>query len=102
MRIVLSNAPPDRAEPIARALVESGLAACVNVIPGVVSVYRWKGNIERESESTLLIKTRDDLVESLMNELRRVHPYEVPEIVVLDVDRANEPYLKWIDDVTRD
>lgn len=103
MRVVLCNAPPDRAEEIARALVEQKLAACVNVLPGVVSIYRWKGAIERGEESTLLIKTRDDLVPSLMEAIRKIHPYEVPEIVALpvDADGVNPAYLAWVDSETR-
>jgi periplasmic divalent cation tolerance protein len=103
MRILLCNAPPDRAEEIARALVEKKLAACVNVVPGVTSIYRWKGAIEREGESTLFIKTRDDKVAALMEEIRKIHPYEVPEIVALEVDAlgVNPAYAKWVDDETR-
>ena len=102
MRVVLCNAPPDRAEEIARALVEKKLAACVNVVPGVTSIYRWKGAIERESESTLFIKTRDALVPALMDAIRKLHPYEVPEIVALPADEAgvNPAYAKWVDDET--
>jgi periplasmic divalent cation tolerance protein len=103
MRVVLCNAPPDRAEDIARALVDQKLAACVNVVPGVVSVYRWRGAIEREEESTLLIKTRDELVSALIDAIRKIHPYEVPEIVALPVDEhgVNPAYAKWVDDETR-
>ena len=103
MRVVLCNTPPDRAEDIARALVEKKLAACVNVLPGVTSIYRWKGAIETEQESTLFIKTRDDKLAALMDEIRRIHPYEVPEIVALPVDPngVNPAYSKWVDDETR-
>jgi periplasmic divalent cation tolerance protein len=101
MRVVLCNAPRDHAERIARALVESKLAACVNVVPGVVSVYRWKGAIEREEESTLLIKTADDRVAALMDEIRKQHPYEVPEIVALPAGEVNPAYAAWVDKETR-
>src|SRR6478672_10225785 len=84
MRVVLCNAPKDHAERIARALVESKLAACVNLVPGIVSIYRWKGATAREEETTLLIKTADDRIDALMNEIRKQHPYEVPEIIALD------------------
>ena len=98
MRVVLCNTPQDHAERIATALVERRLAACVNVIPSVVSVYRWKGSIERETESTLLIKTRADHLPALMTAIRELHPYEVPEIVALTVDPTdvNPAYLAWL------
>ena len=101
MRVVLCNAPPDHAERIARAHVESRVAACVNLVPGVVSIYRWKGNVEREPETTMLIKTADDRVATLMEELKKLHPYEVPEMVVLPVADVNAPYAQWVEDETR-
>ena len=101
MRVVLCNAPPDQAERIARALVESRVAACVNLVPGVISIYRWKGSVEREPETTMLIKTADDRVATLMEELKKLHPYEVPEMVVLPVADVNAPYAQWVEDETR-
>jgi len=101
LRVVLCNAPPDRAEGIARALVDQRVAACVNLVPGVISIYRWKGNVEREPETTMLIKTRDDRVAALMEALKKLHPYEVPEIVVLPVADVNAAYAQWIEDETR-
>lgn len=101
MRVVLCNAPSDHAERIARALVEAKLAACVNVVPAVVSVYRWKGTIERQEESTLMIKTADDRVAALMDEIRKQHPYEVPEIVALEATDVNPAYARWVDQETR-
>ncbi len=100
MRVILCNAPPDQAERIARALVDARLAACVNLVPGVISIYRWKGNVEREPETTMLIKTHEDRVASLMDELKKLHPYEVPEMVVLPVEDVNEAYAKWIAEET--
>ena len=98
MRVVLCNAPPDHAERIARALVEGRFAACVNVVPAVVSIYRWKGSVTRETECTLLIKTRAEALPALMDAIRKVHPYEVPEIVALEVKpgEVNPPYLAWV------
>lgn len=101
MRVVLCNAPVEHAERIARALVEARVAACVNMVPGVISIYRWKGNVEREPETTLLIKTAEDRVASLTTELRKLHPYEVPEIVVLPVADVNGDYAQWVEDETR-
>jgi len=86
------------AERIARALVERRLAACVNVVPGLVSIYRWKGSVERDEERLLVIKTRVDAVEALREALVAMHPYEVPELVVLPVEAGHAPYLAWIAD----
>ncbi len=96
MRVVLCNCPPDHAERIARALVESRVAACVNAIPGVVSVYRWKGEVQRELETTLLIKTREERIADLKDAIAELHPYEVPEIVVLPVADVNAAYAAWV------
>jgi len=101
VRVVLCNAPPVQAERIARALVDARVAACVNLVPGVISIYRWKGNVEREPETTMLIKTADDRVAAVMDELKKLHPYEVPEMVVLPVADVNDAYAKWIEDETR-
>ncbi|MFN8092011.1 MAG: divalent-cation tolerance protein CutA [Vicinamibacteria bacterium] len=84
------------AERVARALVERRLAACVNVVPGVVSTYRWKGEVERDDEHLLVVKTRADRVEALREALVTLHPYELPELVVLPVEAGHAPYLAWI------
>ena len=96
--VVLCNAPPDRAEAIAEALLEQRLAACVNIVPGVTSLYWWKGALTRDGESTLLIKTRTVLVEKLTSAIRAVHPYEVPEVIVLPVEvgQGNPDYFAWV------
>ena len=96
--VLLSTvATRDDAERIAQALVERRLAACVNVVPGVVSVYRWKGKVEKEGELLLVIKTRGERLEDLKGALLAgLHPYEVPEHVVLPVAGGHAPYLDWI------
>jgi periplasmic divalent cation tolerance protein len=101
VKVVLCNAPPDQAERIARALVDARVAACVNLVPAVISIYRWKGNVEREPETTMLIKTADDRVADVMTELRKLHPYEVPEMVVLPVMDVNADYGAWVEQETR-
>jgi periplasmic divalent cation tolerance protein len=102
--VVLCNCRPDQAEPLARALVEARVAACVNVIPGVTSVYRWQGDVCVDAESTLLIKTPRDRVAALSDRIRALHAYELPEILVLDIDVAgSDPrYVRWVRDVTRE
>ena len=86
------------AERIARSLVEGGQAACVNVVPGVISVYRWQGRLAREQEHLLVIKTRADRFEALRDALVRQHPYELPEVLALPVAAGHPPYLAWIDE----
>ena len=88
---------PEDAERIARALVERGLAACVNVVPGVLSTYRWKGQVEREEELLLLIKTSEEVFEALRTALVSLHPYEVPELIALRIEAGHAPYLAWLD-----
>src|SRR5947209_6287093 len=88
------------AERIASALVEKRLAACVNVLPGVTSIYRWEGAIERATEWLLLIKTRRDLFDDLSAEIKRLHSYDVPEVVALPITNGANSYLQWIDEET--
>lgn len=83
---------------VARALVERRLAACVNVVPAVRSIYRWKGKVEEDEERLLVIKTRRDRFEALREALVALHPYELPEAVVLTVEAGHAPYLAWIDE----
>ena len=91
-------AKAEDAERIARVLVERRLAACVNVVPGVVSVYRWKGEVCRDEERLLVIKTRADRLEALREALVGLHPYEVPELVALPIESGHPPYLDWLDE----
>jgi periplasmic divalent cation tolerance protein len=95
--IVLTTAPADeRAEQLARQLVDERLAACAAVYPPMVSVYRWKGQLEREAERQIVIKTTRDRLAALETRLRQLHSYELPEFVVLAVDQASDAYLSWV------
>ena len=89
------------AERIARTLVERGLAACVNVVPGLVSIYRWKGEVQRDGELLLVIKTRADRFEAMREALVAMHPYEVPELIALPIGAGHAPYLAWLDESSR-
>jgi periplasmic divalent cation tolerance protein len=89
-------ASAEEAQRMARSLVEKRLAACVNVIPGIRSVYRWKDAIEDEEEVLLLIKTSRALLEELREEIERLHSYEVPEVIALPIVDGSERYLSWI------
>lgn len=92
--------PPDRAEELASALVESGLVACVNIVPGLTSVYRWRGKIEKDSESLLIIKTRASLQRAVTLWVQTHHPYETPEVIFLPVQAGNPAYLAWVREST--
>ena len=97
--VVLSTAgSEEEASRLAHALVERRLAACVNVVPGVRSVYRWSGAIHDASEWLLVIKTRRDRFPAVATALRELHSYELPEIVLLEVGDGDAAYLRWIDD----
>lgn len=96
-QIVLSTCPDAAtARTIATALVERGLAACVNIVPGVESVYRWQGKVEQGSELLLLIKSRADAYATLEQAILELHPYELPEIVALPLAAGLPAYLGWI------
>ena len=86
---------------LARAVVEDRLAACVNVLPGMCSVYRWEGDVHEDDEVLLLVKTRRALVPALLARLEELHPYEVPCVLVLPIEDGLASYLRWLDDSTR-
>jgi periplasmic divalent cation tolerance protein len=97
--LVLTTVPDsDQGEVIARTLVEERLAACVNVLPPMASIYRWRGGVERESERQLIIKTTRQRVEGLRARLTALHPYELPEFIVLAVADGGAAYLQWIEE----
>jgi periplasmic divalent cation tolerance protein len=97
--ILLSTAgSEDEASRIASELVERRLAACVNVVPGVRSVYRWRGAVHADAEWLLIVKTRRDRFEAVRDVIRAIHSYEQPEIVLLDIAAGDEGYLSWIDE----
>lgn len=94
--VVLCTAPnEDTAAGLAEGLVEARLAACVNVIPGLKSHYRWQGKLEVDAEVQLLIKTRRGRFEQLAAWIQANHPYDVPEIVALPAERVSEAYSRW-------
>lgn len=100
--MVLITAPDiDTARKIARRLVDSGIAACVNLVPGVLSIYRWKGAVEEAGEILLVAKTVRARVAELERALAEVHPYEVPECVVLEPRAVGAKYLEWLVGETR-
>jgi periplasmic divalent cation tolerance protein len=98
-RIVLSTASSeDEARKIARSLVERQLAACVNIVPQIESIYRWKGNIESGREYLLLIKTSADQFPAVRDAIRALHSYELPECIALGIEDGSAEYLDWLGD----
>jgi periplasmic divalent cation tolerance protein len=98
LRVVLCTAPLERAEAIARAVLQKHLAACVNVVPGVTSFYWWQGDIKSDAEALLVIKTRASSMTELTAAILEVHPYEVPEIIALPIEpgAGSAAYRAWI------
>jgi periplasmic divalent cation tolerance protein len=95
--IVLSTTDtPELAEKIAAALVDAREAACVNIVPGVRSIYRWEGKVCKESECLLLIKSSAGKFEAIQKRIRLLHSYQVPEIIALPVSDGDPEYLKWL------
>ena len=96
--VALVTCPPDRAEALATALVEGRHAACVNVVPQIKSIYRWKGEVQHDAEALLVIKTRADAFDQLKQAVLKLHPYELPEVIAVNVERGHQPYLDWVAD----
>ena len=96
-RVVLVTVPRGgKAESLAEGIVAAGLAACVNILPGAVSIYRWKGRIHRDAESLLVVKTTTKKIKALELWVKERHPYEVPEFLSLAVDSGSKEYLSWL------
>lgn len=98
MKVVLCNCSPGEARGLARQLVEEGLAACVNLLPGITSYYQWEGRLAEDAETTLLIKVAASRLQALHARIRELHSYDLPEFVVLEVDtEASDPeYVRWV------
>jgi len=103
MPIVVLVTTPNRevAEKIARKLVETRLAACINIVDGIKSMYWWKGRIEEDNEVLMIIKTRLDIFNDLVEEVKRNHVYEVPEVIALPVIIGYRDYINWLEEETK-
>ena len=95
--VLMTAGSRDEAEKIADALVVEMLAACVNVLPGVTSIYRWEGQLQRDQEWLLIAKSNTQVVDALVRRVRALHSYDLPEVVALPVVGGNEAYLRWVD-----
>jgi periplasmic divalent cation tolerance protein len=99
--IVLTTLPGDTdGRSFGRTLVEERLAACVNLLKPIESVYRWEGQVEQDSEQQVIIKTSRERVVALWDRIRELHPYEVPEFVVLPILDGSDAYLRWLGEST--
>lgn len=97
MRVLFCTAPQDIAQTLAEGIVDARVAACVNIVPTVRSIYRWKGAVETEDEALLIIKTTAEGVPALLDHIRRNHPYEVPEAVAMEIKEGLPDYLAWLE-----
>jgi len=96
--MVALTSVPDRetAETVGQHVVAEGLAACVNVVPGVTSIFRWEGSVQRENEILILFKTTRERIDDLRRRVVELHPYDLPEVVALGVQAGHGPYLDWV------
>ncbi len=97
IQVLTTTARRDEAERIASELVDSGLAACVQIVGPITSTYRWRGKIERQEEWQCWAKTRGELFDRVEAAIRRIHPYEVPEIIAVPIVAGSAGYLSWLD-----
>lgn len=96
-QLILCTCPDNPvAEQLATTLVQQHLAACINIIPGLTSIYRWKGKLEKGTEVLLLIKTTRERYAAVESAIRQQHPYELPEIIAVTLDEGSPDYLRWI------
>jgi len=95
-RLVLVTCPNDRADDLANILVGESLCACVNILANIRSVYRWQGEITSDEESLLVMKTMGKIYDRLEARIKEIHPYDVPEIICLKIERGSQSYLDWL------
>lgn len=98
---LITASSAEEARTLAYGLVESGIAACVNQVPGITSVYTWEGKVEESQEILLIAKTRTNHVQGLIDKVKELHTYDVPEVIALPIGHGNPDYLRWINESVR-
>jgi len=96
MIVLVTTANAEEAARIAEVLVSERLAACVNIVPGIESIYRWEGKVTRDHESLMIIKTTGERYDDLERRIKELHSYSTPEVIALKIERGSEQYLKWL------
>jgi periplasmic divalent cation tolerance protein len=96
--VLMTAGSREEAEALGQALVKEMLAACVNVVPGITSIYRWQDQVQQDAEWLLLAKTRHAVLDAFMDRVRALHSYDVPEILVLPILGGSPDYLRWLED----
>jgi periplasmic divalent cation tolerance protein len=99
--LISTTGSEKEARRVARSLVEERLAACANVIPGVRSFFFWEGRLCQKKEALILIKTMNSKAKKIMDRIKRIHNYDVPEIIFFRVDKAEKNYLKWVEKMVK-
>ena len=99
--VLITAGSQEEADRIAQALVGEMLAACVNIVPGVTSVYRWEGEVQRDQEWLLVVKSRREALDDLVQRVQALHSYDVPEVIAWPLSGGSEDYLQWIDGEVR-
>src|SRR5688572_31905489 len=95
--VVLVTAPSQEvAEQITTTIVQERLAACGNIVPGIISIYRWQDEVQRDAEVLIVFKTTQETVQRLAERVKELHPYEVPEVIALPVTAGSPEYLRWV------
>jgi periplasmic divalent cation tolerance protein len=96
MLVLVTAGSQEEAEAIGAALVAERLAACVNIVPGITSIYRWQGEVHRDGEWLLVVKSRRDVLDELVQRVRELHSYDLPETIALPLVGGSAPYLAWL------
>lgn len=99
--IIVTTPKMEEAKYIAEKLIKKSSVACVNIIPKVHSIYKWKGEVEHSKEAMMIIKTDNSKVKELKKQIKKLHSYDVPEIIVLKIDDGDKEYLNWINSVVK-
>lgn len=102
MLLVMTSVPTSESASLADAVIDSGLAGCVQIMPPMTSIFIWEGKVNREEESLLLIKTLPERYDELESLIREIHSYDVPEIAAVEMDRVSRDYASWLREVTGD